>query len=255
VQAQYTLGTGVGALYIRHGLGPNQWDLLHNGDTNLVVHTDSSSFYGLTNKVGGAVYAVRGTNNTLNLVSNLDQAGYQNRGLPLVEQVEVFNSGGATNFTTWLSFSPASANDIDGDSLSNALDPQPENPDIDGDGMLDGFEYQHWGTATGGDPNADDDGDGAKNVEEAAAGTGPKDPGSLFRITSIVPDQPEMLRITWSCAPGKRYQVYSKDALPGSVWQLVVPDSILATGTSTNIVTGVGGLGQRHYRIAVVPNP
>ncbi len=254
VQAQYTLGTGVGNLYIRHGLGPNQLDLLHHGDTNLIVHTDSLYFYGLTNKVGGAAYAVRGTNNTLNIVSNLDQAGYQNRGLPLVEQVEVFNSGGATNFTTWLAFSPASANDIDGDGLANVLDPQPENPDIDGDGMPDGFEYQYWGTATGGDPNADDDGDGMTNLQESLAGTNPKDANSVFKITSITPVAGGGLSIAWSCVPTKRYQVYFKDDSSNS-WQLLVPDSILATTSSTNSMTGTFGLAHRYYRVGIVPTP
>lgn len=255
VRADYTLldPAGVGTLYIRHGLGPNQLDLLKHGDANLLVDSDPF-YYGLRNTQGGAAYAVKGTNNTIN-VASLPGAGYQNRELPLIEQVEVFNT--ASSFSTWLAFSPASANDIDGDGLSNALDPQPENPDIDGDGMFDGFENLYWNSPTGGDPNGDDDGDGMTNVKEFLAGTIPNGPGgaaSVFNITSITPVAGSGLSIAWNCVSTKRYQVYFKDNWSDS-WQLVVPDSILANTTSTNYVTGTFALTHRYYRVGVVTTP
>jgi glucose/arabinose dehydrogenase len=45
--------------------------------------------------------------------------------------------------------------------------------DADGDGMSDAFEAQHFGSATGGDPALDSDGDGAPNLAEYQAGLDP----------------------------------------------------------------------------------
>ena len=147
VHANYTLGNGVGDLFVRHGLGPNQYDLLRHGDTNLSVQSDAY-YYGLNNSQGGAAYAVNGSNSA-RTTTTLPNAGYQNRELPLVEQIEVHNNSGQTSFSTWLAFSQASAQDVDGDGLSNAqeaaLGTNFENSDTDGNGMSDGFstEFRH----------------------------------------------------------------------------------------------------------------
>ncbi|MBL9169748.1 MAG: hypothetical protein JNN07_18560 [Verrucomicrobiales bacterium] len=45
--------------------------------------------------------------------------------------------------------------------------------DTDGDGMSDRYEQQYFGSATGGSPNADPDGDGRPNRREAQQGTNP----------------------------------------------------------------------------------
>lgn len=45
--------------------------------------------------------------------------------------------------------------------------------DTDGDGMSDRFELRYFGSITGGDPNADPDGDGRPNFREAQQGTNP----------------------------------------------------------------------------------
>jgi hypothetical protein len=47
--------------------------------------------------------------------------------------------------------------------VTTALDP---NGDVDGDGMSNGWEQAHFGSATAGDPNGDPDGDGFTNVAE-----------------------------------------------------------------------------------------
>jgi PKD repeat protein len=173
-RGEYTLANDVGILYVRHGLGPNQNDLLKHGDSNLVVSSDAFH-YGLGNTQGGAVYAVNGANCLRSVSSTLPQAGYQNRELPLVEQVEIYNA--ATNFSAWLAFSQSSANDVDGDGLTNqqetSLGSNHENADTDGDGMGDGFENQYFGSPTGGDPNADPDSDGRTNLQESQSGTNP----------------------------------------------------------------------------------
>ena len=110
VRADYTL-TGGGTLYVRNGLGPNQLDLLHNGDAHLTTASDSF-YYGLTNSQGGAAFVVRG-GNAGRTAGSLSNAGYQNRELPLVEQVEMFNTNVAPNFSFYLAFSQATANNLD----------------------------------------------------------------------------------------------------------------------------------------------
>lgn len=252
VQAQYTLGSGVGDLYIRHGLGPNQWDLLHHGDSNLVVQTDSSFYYGLTNKLGGAAYAVHGKNNSLNIVS-LPQAGYQNRELPLVEQVEVFNTGGATNFSTWLAFSPASANDIDGDGLSNIAEgiagTDTENPDTDGDGMSDGYEVANGLNPLVNDANGDRDGDGMSNLQEYLAGTAANDATSLFKISTVTSQIGGGFVVTWQSVADKTYQVQFTDDLGTSFAPL--SGTIKATGPTTSYADGTAA-GQRFYKVGLI---
>jgi hypothetical protein len=249
VRANYTLGTGVGTLYIRHGLGPNQLDLLHFGDSNLVIHTDSSFFYGLTNRVGGAVYAVHGTNNLLSITS-LPNAGYQNRELPLVQQVEVYNA--ATNFTTWLAFSPASAQDIDGDGLSNAaeaaLGTDPENADTDGDGMTDGYEVANGLNPKFNDAAEDLDGDGMSNLQEFLAGTAANSASSAFKILSVVPS-PGGYTVTWSCVAGKKYRLQAASDL-GAGFADVSAD-ISATGSTTNWPDATAD-SQRFYRVKLI---
>src|ERR1700693_382297 len=183
VQGQYTLGNGVGTLYVRHGFGPNQMDLLHNGDVNLIVQSDNT-YYGLSNAMGGAVYAVNDVN-CQRSTNALPNAGYQNREFPLIEQVEQYNSGGATNFTMWLAFSPSSAVSVDGDGIPNW------------------WRLQYFGQITGSATNKsraidDADGDGMNNLQEYLAGTNPTNPASAFKIASVQPAITNGFVVTWS---------------------------------------------------------
>ncbi|MCX7915515.1 MAG: hypothetical protein N3A53_04345, partial [Verrucomicrobiae bacterium] len=232
---------------------PNQFDLLRRGDTNLEAASDAF-YYGLRNTQGGAVFAVNGRNSQRSH-GDLPQAGYQNRELPLVEQVEVYNT--ATNFTTWLAFSLATAQDVDGDGLSNqqeaSLSSDYENPDTDGNGLSDGFEYLYFGTPMGNDPNADPDGDGLTNLQEYIAGTAPTNPASAVRITSLTPQPDGAVVIKWDCVPGKRYQVQYRDDLSSGDWNPVSADSILATTTTPNYPAPIPpGQTKRFYRVKVV---
>jgi hypothetical protein len=249
VRADYTLGAVVGTLYIRHGLGPNQLDLLRNGDTNLAVHTDSAFFYGLTNMVGGAVYAVRGTNNLINITS-LPQAGYQNRELPLVQQVEVYNM--ATNFTTWLAFSPVSAQDIDGDGLLNTAEvvagTNPENPDTDSDGMTDGYEIDNDLRPKLDDANGDLDGDGMTNLQEFLAGTLANNATSVFRISHVL-SQVGGYSVVWQSATGNLYQVWSTDEMTNAFTQL---SGTITGQVATTSYLDASALPHRFYKVKLI---
>ncbi len=70
--------------------------------------------------------------------------------------------------------------DADGDRLSDADEKKygtdADNPDTDGDGVLDSDEIRGWGT----DPlKADTDGDGFSDMQEIKAGYNPNGPGTL----------------------------------------------------------------------------
>ena len=54
--------------------------------------------------------------------------------------------------------------------------------DTDGDGMGDGYEYIHWGTATSGVATADSDSDGVNNLAEFLADTDPEDATSCLEF-------------------------------------------------------------------------
>ncbi|MBV9008356.1 MAG: hypothetical protein JO354_04205 [Verrucomicrobia bacterium] len=81
------------------------------------------------------------------------------------------------------------------------------------------------------DPNGDADGDGMTNAAEAAAGTNPLDPTSIFRITSITKISASTAAITWSSVSGKSYQLQGATS-PDGTYTSVGP-VITATGPST----------------------
>ena len=79
--------------------------------------------------------------------------------------------------------------------------------DVDGDGLPDSWETHYAGGPAGLDPDADDDGDGASNLEESLAGTAPDDPASVFAMTRLVREPDGRIAIHWKSAAGRRYAV------------------------------------------------
>jgi hypothetical protein len=249
VQALYTIGAAAGTLYIRHGLGPNQMDILLRGDANLVVDS-APLYYGLRNTNGGAAYAVNGAN-TSRSTGSLPNAGYQNRELPLIEQVEQFNT--ATNASLWLAFSLASAQDIDGDGIPNDQEPGfYENPDRDGDGMPDGFEQTYFGSPTAGDPSGDNDGDGQTNLQEFLAGTNPVDAASSLRIVSIVRQPNQDVTITATSVPGRKYVLKATPNLGITPFGPASPTNTASSATIT-FTDPAPAIPHKHYRVDWIP--
>jgi hypothetical protein len=101
------------------------------------------------------------------------------------------------------------------------------------------------------DPNQDFDGDGMPDWAEAIAGTNPKDPKSVLKLSSdIKPQANGGLVILWSSVPGKSYSVSRSTNL---IQQFVVlADSVRADSiTTTYFDSTVSGNGPFFYRISV----
>jgi len=94
----------------------------------------------------------------------------------------------------------------------------------------------------------DEDGDGQTNGDEDAAGTDPRDSGSVFRIVGATWQANGDREVTWSTAPGKTYDVQVSTSLEPESW------SDLATGLTGGSYTDTATVtGARFYRIVVRP--
>jgi hypothetical protein len=86
--------------------------------------------------------------------------------------------------------------------LEGILTIEPALLDGDADGLLDGWEIEHFGSTEAGLPGMDSDGDGALNLDEAIAGTNPTNAASFFRI-----EQVSATGLFWTAVPGRIYSV------------------------------------------------
>jgi len=86
--------------------------------------------------------------------------------------------------------------------LEGILAVEPALLDGDADGLLDGWEIEHFGSTEAGLPGVDSDGDGALNLDEAIAGTNPTNAASIFRIEQVT-----TTGLSWTAVPGRIYSV------------------------------------------------
>jgi hypothetical protein len=111
-------------------------------------------------------------------------------------------------------------------------------PDRDGDQLTDGWESRYGldpdddGSA---DPangaEGDPDGDGATNAEEQAAGTHPRDPGSVFALVEVSAGATGTT-VTTLTQPGQRYRIeYLDGGLAGPVSWKPFADQSPGVGT------------------------
>ena len=100
-------------------------------------------------------------------------------------------------------------------------------PDVDADGMDDGWELAHFGdlSRTGAE---DSDGDGATDRQEFLAGSDPSDPATAFRLSAQpATSSAGTTRLRWPSKAGRTYAVESAARLPGPF--TVVRSGIRAT--------------------------
>ncbi len=99
------------------------------------------------------------------------------------------------------------------------------------------------------DPDADDDGDGMTNAQEAIAGTNPLDPTSVFAVIDSSIDA-TTVSITVSSVPGRIYQMETSTTLAAGSWQAHGAPVTAAAATAL-LEAPAGPEPRRFYRISV----
>ena len=254
LRATYTLGAGVGPLYVRFGLSPNLSDLLINGQQNLGPLVSTATETGVTNfKTGAPVRAfVRhgGAGQTASFNASasdrdntvtFDTINLRNQAQ--TQQLEIFGGNGMT-FVLGLQA---------GATITQ---------DTDGDGLPDWWEAQYGlnpASAAGANGAAGDaDGDGLTNGQEFIFGTNPSvaDAGSAqVKITAPTPGQ-RLLR--FPTRADRSYRIHFTPSLT-QAFTAIVPD-IAGTGgevswfdDGSQTGTPPSNVGQRFYKVEVRP--
>lgn len=122
--------------------------------------------------------------------------------------------------------------------------------DFNFDGLDDLFQRRWFSPFTRPEagPEKDPDGDGFVNRREAAMGSDPTDKLSVnYRIVSVRL-APDGTTVTWECAPGRSYQVFSRNDVRGTAWQAVGP-KIAATGETARYLDARPSEIPRFYQV------
>jgi hypothetical protein len=129
----------------------------------------------------------------------------------------------------------------------------PVAPDDDFNGLDDRFQRRYFApwTRPEAGPEADPDGDGFVNRREALMGSDPTSALSVaYRVTSVRMTTGGAT-VRWESAPGRRYQVWSRDDL-GLGW-VAVGLPVTATGEETELSDGRPLELNRFYRVGDAP--
>lgn len=96
--------------------------------------------------------------------------------------------------------------------------------------------------------SADPDRDGSSNAQEYSAGTDPKNPASVLRVSGITKNGNNVL-ISFPSVAGKTYRLERSDTLATGSW-VTVQGNIAGTGGVIQIAdVGGGAVGKRFYRV------
>lgn len=212
------------ALYVRHGLSPNLYDLLVNGQQTLGSLANGGQALSLVNtsydftvaaSIGysdaghNAGYVASATDDNPSAGVNFYTINMRNQAQ--THQVEIV---GTNNFSFSLGFR-ATASDWDGDGIPNTYE--------DGFGFLNSTNIA--------DGTADQDGDGANNFAEYIAKTQPNNGTDYFHVTQAGATNGIVVRFP-SQTQRDYFIWYANDTLLNAAWTL----------TSSNPITGTGGI-------------
>jgi 1,4-alpha-glucan branching enzyme len=122
--------------------------------------------------------------------------------------------------------------------------------DADGDGLLNGWEQEHFNDPLGANPLDDDDGDGANNLHEQAAGTDPNSAASVLKFIQIQRDDTDVT-LQWIGGQFAR-QIIQRAPDLGGPWTPIFtnppPTAVTNSLTITNSITA-----PQYYRIQIQP--
>lgn len=244
-RVEYQLAGGMSGqtLYVRHGLSPNLYDLLLNGQrtlgpvvtnngiltlANTAYHFTVTADIGYSDAGHNAAYnpaAVdhpqRGTNVfTLNM-----------RNQAQTHQVELFGTG-TFAFSIGLR---AAMSDWDGDGIPNMIE------DL----------YSFLDPSNPADAAADPDGDGVPNVHEWVMNTAPNDPSDYLRWTLLAPTNAGGFTLRFPSKLQREYRVWYANSGPhnDAVWIQATTNAIPGTG-NTIIWVDDGSLTAPHPAVA-----
>lgn len=102
-------------------------------------------------------------------------------------------------------------------------------PDVDADGLPDGWELDRFGTTTNA-PGDDPDGDGLANRSEYLSGSDPLSAASGLRITAVSASSTADALVSWPAVPQGLYRLDRLSSLSG-VWT-PVGEAVLAVSNS-----------------------
>ena len=249
LRATYTLGSGLGPLYVRLGLSPNLSDLLLSGQANLSPLIASATEVGVTNFKNGAPvrafvrFGGAGNTASFNAAAEDDDAldfdTIQMRNQAQTQQVEIFGGNGMT-FALGLQA---------GGTITQ---------DTDGDGLPDWWERQYGldpNSAAGANGAAGDlDGDGKSNGAELALGTNPVAFDFLQPQVTIDTDGSGQRTLRFPTQRDRAYRIHFTNDLTVPFTSLT-PD---LAGTGAEVVwtddgsqTGGTSAPQRFYKVEV----
>ncbi|HMP77068.1 MAG TPA: alpha-amylase family glycosyl hydrolase [Kiritimatiellia bacterium] len=220
---QYALAGGMSGqtLYLRHGLSPNLYDLLINGQRTLgavqseggVLRLANTSY---THTVKAEIgYSNAGHNAQANLAAVDDDGDLfftrQMRNQAQTHQVELFGTG-SFSFALGLR---AFLSDWDGDGIPNTVEDQyafldPDNP---------------------GDADGDQDGDTMSNLQEWIANTDANNGSDFLRWNTLAPTNAGGFAVQFPSKPQREYHVWYANSGPlDANWLMATTNAIPGTG-------------------------
>lgn len=124
------------------------------------------------------------------------------------------------------------------------------NLDADGDGLRNGWEQEHFGNPTSAIASADDDLDGATNLQEQAADTNPNAAGSVFKFTNLQTGNGQVT-LTWTGGQAVR-QVLKQASSVNGPWTAIYTNNPPTAITNT-ITRALPISSAAFYRLETAP--
>ena len=124
------------------------------------------------------------------------------------------------------------------------------NLDADGDGLRNGWEQQHFGDPLVGIATADDDHDGANNLQEQAADTDPNSAASVLKFINI---EPSVTNVTlrWTGGQSVRQVVQQANDVAGT-WTAIFTN-LPPTSITNSLTLPRPSAGATFFRIGIFP--